>query len=270
MFNVEPLPKISCLMVTAARRLEFAKRSIRCFADQTYPNKELVIVNEGPVEYQHQLEAELSGLPARTIWLKGSYTLGELRNIAIYASSGDIICQWDDDDFCYPTRLFAQYSRMRRADAAASFLTNQLHYYFNDPRVYWDDWKTYGSDGQFHSTLIPGTIMIYRHLPFRYPERGKFCRAGEDSVLLNDLVRVVPKRNILQINDMGWMHVYSQHGCNQVYDYAHHSDISNLRSNYLEYILRHRADVETALNYFKFGKVKVMSREGVAFEHEAS
>jgi glycosyltransferase involved in cell wall biosynthesis len=270
MFTIEPLPKISCLMITASGRLDFAKRSIRCFVDQTYPNKELIVVNEGPVDYQHQLEAELSGLAARTIWLKGSYTLGELRNISIYAASGDIICQWDDDDFCYPTRLFAQYSRMRRVNAAASFLTNQLHYYFHNSRLYWDNWKKYGSGGQFHSSLIPGTIMIYRHLPFRYPERGESCRAGEDTVLLNDLVRGVQKSKVLQINDIGWMHVYSQHGCNQVYDYSHHFEISNMRSNSLEYILRCRTDIETALNYFKFGNVKVMSREGVAFEHEAS
>jgi glycosyltransferase involved in cell wall biosynthesis len=255
-------------MVTAAGRFDFAKRSIRCFADQTYPNKELVIVNEGPTEYQHQIESTLEGLSARVIWLKGKYTLGELRNISIYAASGDVICQWDDDDFCYPTRLTAQYSRMQRANACASYFTNQLHYYFGDGKLYWDDWKTYGSDGQFHNTLIPGTVMMYRQLPFRYPEQGKFCRAGEDSVMLNDLVMATPKKDILQINDIGWMHIYSQHGCNQVYDFAHHADISTLRSNLIDYILLRRNDIETTLNYFKFGKTQVMSRKGVAFEHE--
>jgi glycosyltransferase involved in cell wall biosynthesis len=254
-------------MVTAAGRLEYAKRSIQCFVDQTYPNKELVIVNEGPVEYQHQIEATLNGTPARVIWLRGKYTLGELRNISIYAASGDIICQWDDDDFSFPTRLTAQYSRLKRAGAAAAYLTNQLHYYFGSSRLYWDDWRVFGSDAQYHNTLIPGSVMTYRHLPFRYPEQGAFCRAGEDSVMLHELTSHVPRDKVLQINDMGWMHVYSQHGCNQVYGFDHHNDISTLRSHKIEYILQHRDDIETALNYFKFGKVHVMSRKGVAFEY---
>lgn len=41
---------VSCLMVTHSSRLKFVKRAIACFKAQTYPSKELVIVDDGPDE----------------------------------------------------------------------------------------------------------------------------------------------------------------------------------------------------------------------------
>jgi hypothetical protein len=40
-------------------RLALAKRSIRCFTDQTYPRLELVIVSEGDRAYRRALEHHL-------------------------------------------------------------------------------------------------------------------------------------------------------------------------------------------------------------------
>ena len=40
-------PKVSCLMVTRQRYV-FAQRAIACFRRQTYPNKELIIVDDDP------------------------------------------------------------------------------------------------------------------------------------------------------------------------------------------------------------------------------
>ena len=48
-------PKISCLMITA-NRLHIAKRAIKCFADQSYPNKELIIIDDGEENYKNTLK----------------------------------------------------------------------------------------------------------------------------------------------------------------------------------------------------------------------
>ena len=43
-------------MVTSKNRFDFFVKSFKCYEDQTYPNKELVIVNEGPKEYQKKYQ----------------------------------------------------------------------------------------------------------------------------------------------------------------------------------------------------------------------
>jgi glycosyltransferase involved in cell wall biosynthesis len=39
-------PRISCVMVTA-NRAAIARRAVRCFLDQSWSNRELVIVDDG-------------------------------------------------------------------------------------------------------------------------------------------------------------------------------------------------------------------------------
>ena len=105
--DATPLPKISCLLVTARDRFEYFERSVRCYDDQTYPNRELVVVNEGPKSYQEQIADHLKDRSdVKLVFLDGKYTLGALRNISISICNGDLFVQWDDDDFNTPERLF--------------------------------------------------------------------------------------------------------------------------------------------------------------------
>ncbi|MDX2253292.1 MAG: glycosyltransferase family A protein [Nitrospira sp.] len=78
---------ISCLCITQPGREEFLKQAIACFNEQTFPDKELVIV-EDP---------------------KTGITLGELRNLAVAKSTGDMLAVWDDDDLSDPGRLECQF-----------------------------------------------------------------------------------------------------------------------------------------------------------------
>src|SRR4051812_40955970 len=111
-------PKISCLLVAAAGRFDCFRRSVKCYLDQTYPNRELVIVNEGPREYQDQIADHLSGrADVRFVFLNGEYTLGALRNISVALSRGDLFVQWDDDDFNAPARLAVQYAYLKKHPA---------------------------------------------------------------------------------------------------------------------------------------------------------
>lgn len=54
------LPLVSCLTVTDGR-FGMLERAIRCFADQTWPAKELVIVSQGAPEYRRQITARRLG-----------------------------------------------------------------------------------------------------------------------------------------------------------------------------------------------------------------
>ena len=99
------LPRVSCIMITYNKFKPF-KRAIRSFVNQTYKNKELIIVNSGDQKYIDKVKRFLYGeegicnkkkLDIHHIRVDKA-TLGELRNIAIEYSTGQYVMVFDDDD----------------------------------------------------------------------------------------------------------------------------------------------------------------------------
>jgi len=116
---VSPQPKISCLMVTS-RRPKLVLRAIACYLAQTYPCKELVIVEHGDPD-DDGLKQRLAALGRADIVhvrvpLNATVKLGDLRNISLAASSGEYVVQWDDDDWHSAQRLQLQYDALQGAD----------------------------------------------------------------------------------------------------------------------------------------------------------
>ena len=119
------LKKISAMMVTK-NRLERAKIAIKCFQDQIYSNKELVIIcdaNDGLEEYVKSLnDSDIKFYRIEN----NSMTLGELRNLAVEKSTGYYLAQWDDDDWYHPSRLIIQVLELEFYNADACMLSSWL------------------------------------------------------------------------------------------------------------------------------------------------
>lgn len=265
-----PPPKISCLLVTGNGRFEYLKKSVRCYDSQLYPNRELVIVNEGPKSYQDQIVEYIGDREdVRYVFLDGWYSLGALRNISIALCHGDLFVQWDDDDFNTPERLVVQYNHLSKHQTAkVCFLSDQLHYYFDTNYLFWENWAEFCSGGHAKFSLIPGTIMAWKEsFHGRYPSAGPWCSAGEDSVLAYNLCE--DESQVALLPDYGYMQVYSYHGKN-VWDVNHHLNISRERAMNCTFMLRHRERICATIDFLKLeGTIKVMGREGLAFTHEA-
>lgn len=263
-------PKISCLLVTANGRQEYFKRSVQCFVDQTYSNKELVIVNEGPKDYQQWIVESVSHLPnVRFVFLDAWYSLGALRNISVALCHGDIFVQWDDDDFNAPERLSVQCRHLlNHPQAKVCYLSDQLHYYFHTKYLFWESWERYCSGGHKQFSLIPGTIMAWKQgFDVRYPSAGQWCSSGEDSVLAYQLCQ--SEEDVVLLPDYGYMQVYSYHGKN-VWDLDHHMHISRERAMDSSYLIKNRDRICETIDYLQLeGITKVMSKEGLVFKHEA-
>lgn len=262
------LPKISCLLVTAPGRFDYFKKSVWCYVNQTYSNKQLVIVNEGPEEYQKQIADHVDGMDdVKLVFLNGYYTLGALRNISMALCDGELWVQWDDDDFNTPERLSVQYSFLsRKPKAKACFLSDQLHYYFPTKELYWEHWLKFQSSGMKKFGLIPGTCMAYRNIQARYPSAGTHCSAGEDSIFAS---RILDQDDscIELLDGYGCMQVYSYHGKN-VWDIEHHTNISKCRSMSVDHMIKNKERICHTIQYLGFeGEIKVMGREGLAFTY---
>jgi len=90
--------KITGIMPTInAVRHPFVLMSIKCFLEQDYPNKELLIVNQGePINYPDPRVKEIFIAPV---------SIGEARNAALDRIKDGYAVVWDDDDWRHPQYL---------------------------------------------------------------------------------------------------------------------------------------------------------------------
>ncbi len=216
------LPKISCLLVTKDR-LVCVKQAIDCYVAQDYPNRELVIVSEGDPFYRDAIARYIKGLDREDIRLvyagNDPNTLGRARNLAMDEATGDLLCQWDDDDLYAPKRLSTQADELIARKADASCFTDQLQLFVEARELYWVDWKQ-PYLAPIHQ-LIPGTLMMHRDVNARYPEVGECAVRGEDSHFLE---QIATTGSIAPLSGAGYLYVYTYHGVN-TFDENHHREI---------------------------------------------
>ena len=134
-------------------RYALARVAIRCFQDQSYPNKELLIINHG-------IES-LASDDARVVELRFQKkpwdTVGDLRNLGLKYATGDFLISWDDDDWHHPKRIEVQMSA--QTGDAAVFLRKRIHYSLLNQAACYVDFP--------HGALA--TILHPRNVECRYP-----------------------------------------------------------------------------------------------------
>lgn len=95
-------------MLTRNRR-EFVPGAIACFLAQDWPNKELIIIDDG---HDRVFDLVPDGGQVRYYHLQDRRSIGQKRNIGASRSEGEIICHWDDDDHFAPGRITDQVTRL--------------------------------------------------------------------------------------------------------------------------------------------------------------
>lgn len=170
--------KVSCLMVTANRR-DLARRAIQCFENQTYQNKELVIVDDGEEDYSLILE-HLPPEQVKYVKLKKQpdFVLGKLRNRSLEEATGDYLIQWDDDDWYHPERIKIQANILDQGYDACCLASSLMH--LDTDEFMMHPYVGILPDG------IPGSIMHRKSETIRYPE----TRRSEDTVYLEEWMKL--------------------------------------------------------------------------------
>jgi glycosyltransferase involved in cell wall biosynthesis len=106
-------------------RRRFVPQAFDCFLRQDYPERELIVVDDGtdPVKDLMPKDPRI-----RYIVQNKKLTIGSKRNLACEEANGEIVVHWDDDDWHARHRLRYQvmYLTRRQADICGS---NKLLYY---------------------------------------------------------------------------------------------------------------------------------------------
>lgn len=188
MSDSNSLPLVSCLLVTADRP-DLCRRALLSFQQQTYANRELVVLDNGVKPMRHLLD-EMDQSAVRYIRIEPtpSTVIGGLRNVALEAAAGEyVVPQWDDDDWSHPERLSTQIDALGDEFDACVLAGTLMHVdreeYFDRPFI------------GLLANGVPPTI-VHRNVPgIRYPE----LRRTSDSVYLDAWrerrVNVLPKES---------------------------------------------------------------------------
>jgi glycosyltransferase involved in cell wall biosynthesis len=163
-------PLVSAIMPTADRRA-FVPQAIRCFLNQDYAPRELLVVDDGADAIADLVPADER---IRYIRLETPLALGRKRNHACAMTRGEVIVHWDDDDWSAPWRIRAQVDALFSAGVDACGLSRLLFY---DPveRRAWDYRYPDGGAG-----WVAGGTLCYRRDWWQrspFPDLG----SGEDT-----------------------------------------------------------------------------------------
>ena len=128
----DTLPLVSCIMPTYNRR-SFVPNAIRYFLQQDYEQKELIVIDDGtdPVK---DLIPETPGI--RYFRLERKITLGAKLNLACTYAKGDIIVNWDDDDWYATRRLSYQVDALQHANTDVCGINHLLYFDIRNKHAY--------------------------------------------------------------------------------------------------------------------------------------
>lgn len=197
-------PLISCIMPTADRR-RFVPLGVRGFLAQDWPNRELIIVDDG----RDPIGELVAGVPGvRYLHVPERTSIGAKRNLACNAARGALIAHWDDDDWYAPTRLTVQAAPLLAGHADLTGLENRFILQLPAGQF----WTTRRELRQrmFAGDVIGGTLMYRRALidgGLRFPATN----LAEDAGFLHGALR--RGYRLTRLENPG-LFIYVRHGRN--------------------------------------------------------
>lgn len=111
-FRLRRTELVSCFMATA-NRPRFFRQALRNFERQTYPTRELIVVDDGQIPVGELCAGHDS---VRYIRLDSHTETGTKLNIGIENARGSILQKLDDDDYYSPNFLATSVNSLPRAD----------------------------------------------------------------------------------------------------------------------------------------------------------
>lgn len=196
---------ISCVMVTRGN-MNLIHSSYMGFKNQTWANKELVIVTDNATKQLREL-ADSEPDQIKLIEVDSRHTLGELRNISIAQSKGEFICQWDDDDLYDLRRLSALMKVLIDAGVEAVFLGRLIMWWESRKLASISSWR-----------LWEGSMLARRSALSIYPALTK----GEDSSMVGSM----RKHHPIAVMDFPELYCYRVTGEN-TWDEKHFKNLFN-------------------------------------------
>jgi len=131
------------------------------FLSQTWPNKELIIIDDGDDNIADLLPLNCGLI--RYYRPRGKRNIPVKRNLCAEQANGKLIAHFDDDDWSAPERLDIQFRMLTASKARITGFRNLL---------FWDQinrkgWKYMGAEGYACGTSFFYTKDFWKDTPFK-------------------------------------------------------------------------------------------------------
>jgi len=180
---------VYCMMVTGKNddRIDLARKSVKNFLEQDYPNKHMIIVNHHPSKnVLIDAPEKPKNIKEIVVHKNEKITLGHLRNISLkYVPEGAIWHTWDDDDYRRQDYISLLYNHMKSKKASALMIRNRLEYNVETN----SSWGSSYSDGFFW-------YFMYKDDRYQYEEK----ETGEDGIIKRNLYADADKKVVVYDN----------------------------------------------------------------------
>lgn len=184
------LPLVSCIMPTSNRQ-KFIPFALTYFLNQNYPNKELIIVDDGknsiaPLIPNHS--------DIKYFYIEQLGKIGYKRNYACEKAKGEIIMHWDDDDWYAHDWISRQVNFLIKSGADICGIRH-IHYYSTFMNTLWQG-DAHNRNNPNSKKWLSGATLAYwksfweKH-PFKDLQKGEdedFVQQPEASVFAHDYI----------------------------------------------------------------------------------
>lgn len=170
-------PLVSCIMPTADRRT-LVPQAIRHFLGQDYPNRELIIVDDGADNISDLVPRDER---IRYTRLTKRISMGAKHNLACEMARGEVIVHWDDDDWNAERRVSYQLNELLRHSQNTLCGLSRVLYYEPHSKRAWE----YVYPAGARPWVLGATFCYFK----RFWERHRFpdMNEGADTVFVWNL-----------------------------------------------------------------------------------
>lgn len=220
-----PQPRVSVIVPTR-NRLHLLPKLIEHFHQQTWENKELLILDDTPAGKDKISKLQLQHPPICIWHVDQEISIGTKRNLLIERASGTLIAHFDDDDFYAPTYLEFMALELLKSNSDLVKLAGWFCFHQESNTLgYWDttrqdlphtvfagDEPTRVHDKSFtalgHQSFLTGYGFSYVYRKQAW-ETNKFrdINLGEDSRFHEDILKRRGKTQALQDAEGHCIHI---------------------------------------------------------------
>jgi glycosyltransferase involved in cell wall biosynthesis len=190
---------ISAIMPTRGRP-EWAAQAVECFRRQTFPHRELIILDDHE-EPSFEDDAFLHDDAIHYSRLHRRWNIPVKRNMAVRLAVGAWVAHWDSDDWSAPDRMDDQIVRLQRSQKA---VTGYSSMYFWDEQTS----QAFQYTGPPHFAI--GTSLCYQKAWWRLHPFQERLMVEEDNAFVLEAARA----NELVVAEAGALMVARAHAGN--------------------------------------------------------
>ncbi len=228
--------KISCLLFVQ-NSFELVIKSVQCFINQTFPHKELFVFAR---ENWFKVKKHIDELGRDDIFvprIDPRLNKGEVKNLGCELATGNIICNWEDDDLYNNKRLTTQFHFLYLKKADAVVFTDHLRYFPIEKSIYWLE---LGNNKKYpDQNCLHGSAMFRKSVFETVYDKDH----DPDCFLIKRMLS--SGRKIFGLKDFGFQYVYTYHGNNSLI--MHSTNLKIIKCKPENFLLEQQNQIEKTL-----------------------